>query len=175
MIDIQIIIDRLRKKYGELTTKNNKKYFEEFPDLKDFCEKLFKENRHLCDCFEDVCFAVYHGIFRPVKCGNEECNNYLTFRNSVRKKYCSHKCGSSKSSQIKREKTCLEKYGTKTPLTNSEIRKKIKETCLQKFGNSVFAGSDLFKEKVKTPFFSKEIQNRAKKQKLKNMEKIMQK
>jgi hypothetical protein len=42
--------------------------------------------------------------------------------------------GCKKCSNLKREHTCIDKYGCITPLQNEKIKQKIKNTCLEKYG-----------------------------------------
>lgn len=50
------------------------------------------------------------------------------------------------------EKTCLEKYGSKNPAGNAEIRKKIEETCLKNNGVRIPAQSSDVRKKMKETY-----------------------
>lgn len=58
-------------------------------------------------------------------------------------------------SSQKRRETNIKKYGTKSPIENSEIRKRIENTCLEKYGAKNAAASEEIKEKIKNTFNSK--------------------
>jgi len=53
---------------------------------------------------------------------------------------------SLESKNRNREKTCLEKYGTKSPLESEKIKEKIKETNLKKYGYESASKSDIVKQ-----------------------------
>lgn len=107
-------------------------------------------------------------------------------------KYCSTKCSNSSDEvKNKRKISCIDKYGTTTPLLNSKVQEKIKQTKLEKYGDENYSnrekakqtnlerygveynfasndsklnGSYSFKEKygVDKPFQSKKIQHQIK-------------
>jgi len=73
-----------------------------------------------------------------------------TAKTSEYRRFCSSKCShNSDEVRNKTEKTCLEKYGTKTNLVLPENIKKQKETCLARYGVENVARSEYFKEKYK--------------------------
>jgi hypothetical protein len=72
----------------------------------------------------------------------------------INRSFCSKPCaqqfkGKDKSWLEKRDKTCLEKYGTKTASQNKKVKDKIEKTMVEKYG-------------YKNPFSSKVIRNKAK-------------
>lgn len=50
--------------------------------------------------------------------------------------------------KIKRESTCIERYGTSTPLLNKDVQNKIKNTCIQKYGVDNISKLSCHKDKV---------------------------
>jgi len=65
------------------------------------------------------------------------CGNPLTFSLPLKTyhEYCSVKCqGNSPKVKNNREKTCIKKFGSKSPLENNEVLSKIKKTNQKKYG-----------------------------------------
>jgi len=82
-------------------------------------------------------------------CINESCTNKFVVNDIDTKKYCSHKCAMSDSSNwdIIRKQTTLNKYGT-TTFNNTEKRKK---TVLNKYGvDNVSKHPEIIKSAIKT-------------------------
>jgi len=90
------------------------------------------------------------------KCTNNNCSNDFekNFRNLIEKNSYCKKCAKN-SANLKREETCIQKYGVKSVTKVLEIKKKSEETCIKKYG-------------AKTPFESLDIINKAKETLLKN-------
>lgn len=65
-------------------------------------------------------------------CGFNKSMKYSMYLKNI-KKYGFYTC-SGKCSSIKYKKTCLEKFGTETPLQNDEIKGKLKKYFLMKYG-----------------------------------------
>ena len=55
----------------------------------------------------------------------------------------------TKEALLKKEKTCLERYGETTNLKTDDFKEKSQKTCLEKYGVSFIGQSDLQKEKSK--------------------------
>jgi hypothetical protein len=58
----------------------------------------------------------------------------------INRRFCSKPCaqqfkGKDKSWLEKRDKTCLEKYGTKTASQNKKVKEKIEKTMIEKYGH----------------------------------------
>lgn len=73
-------------------------------------------------------------------CENTNCSNIVNISNTGPGKYCSKKCSSKHQYSLnidKREKTNLEKYGVKNPLSNKDISNKRIETLTKKYGRGV--------------------------------------
>lgn len=84
------------------------------------------------------------------ECGNINTlmhNRYITtLRKNINNKYYCKKCAN-----VNREKTCIEKYGSKSPLTNNDVMKKTKKTMINKFGVDNISKVDYIKkERSKT-------------------------
>ena len=71
-----------------------------------------------------------------------------SIKNLAYSKYCSSKCvHSDNDTRIKRENTCLEKYGYTTNLKDPTNIQKQKDTCIEKYGVDNFAKTKQFSEK----------------------------
>ena len=115
-------------------------------------------------------FCIVNDIKGVIKCKNENCSNFCTFRSYTKKynEYCSNSCAQSNSSlreqikktykekygnnkiiQKKREKTCLEKYGVSCPFQHEKVKNKSKQTCLERYGTEYHLQSEKTRKKVK--------------------------
>ena len=90
------------------------------------------------------------------KCTNNNCINDFekNFRNLIEKNSYCKKCAKV-SANLKREETCMQKYGEKHVTKVLEIKAKSEETCIKKYG-------------TKHPLQSHEILNKSKETLLKN-------
>jgi len=97
-------------------------------------------------------YCYINKITKQQLCNNELCNNkvpFLSFEKGYQK-HCSSKCAAnSEETKLKRENSCLEKYGSTTPLSNEDIKEKIINTNMIKYG-------------VKHNFSAKEVQDKIK-------------
>jgi hypothetical protein len=78
-------------------------------------------------------------------CGNIKTLNYNKYLKNISKYNfysCSNKCSVSKG-----ELTCLQKFGSKYPLQNEQIKKELKDYFLEKFGVENPSQSDSIKKK----------------------------
>ena len=67
-----------------------------------------------------------------LECGKE--TKFINIQKGYRH-YCSLKCSSNSNDiKIKKEKTCLKRYGFLSPLENTEIKEKIKNTNIKRYG-----------------------------------------
>jgi hypothetical protein len=87
----------------------------------------------------------------PPECANPDCSNLVEWDkwNNKYKKACSRSCAGKLSyinGKEQREKTCLKKYGSISPLGNKGVQNKIKDTNLQKYGVEYPQQSDEIKE-----------------------------
>lgn len=112
------------------------------------------------------------------KCGRDGCNNLSKLnkptRNGIYNRFCSAKCSSNaNSTRIKRENSCIEKYGVISPLLDKEVKRKALDTMIKKYGAEYPLQSDNFMEQarktnlekygVDNPEKSEEIYNKVKK------------
>lgn len=85
-------------------------------------------------------------------CGKCNSLEYRVYLKNI-KKYglytCKNCCG------VKREKTCLEKYGVKSPSQNKEVYEKIKQTNMNKYGCTSPIQNQQIKEKIRHTTFEK--------------------
>jgi hypothetical protein len=133
--------------YNEKYVKNN--YLEIYNEIIEFCINLnipFKEK-------------VYHyvnDIGNNVLCKNPNCENPTNYHNSTLgyNDYCSIQCISSdqKIKDIK-EKKSYEKYGTKAPGMNSEIKQKTISTNNEKYGSNSPLQNKEIKQKSQDTLF----------------------
>lgn len=160
----QSIIDKIVKHYQEVRgARGFDKYIAENPEVKEELENIL----YSVPWFENirnVYIAACHGIFNVVRCHN--CRKNLKVENAIYGKnvYCCQSCAVNDPERKERQKnTCLDKYGTTTPLLNVDCKKKTIETCRMKFGKDMFAGSDEYKRRVPSPFRLKEVQEKNRK------------
>ena len=99
--------------------------------------------------FSQRIFHIFSNSYEIPKC---YCNNFLTFFDLSKgyNFYCSPKCKySSIEMREKRERTNLERFGTKTPGENQEVKNKTKRTNLEKYGFESHNSSEEIKNKKK--------------------------
>lgn len=111
---------------GYKFTKKNDKFKVKLKDLSPNSNKKIKAN---CDVCNKELNIGYH--------------DYLSHVEKDGKLYC------KKCSQIKREKTCLEKYGVKNPSLVKEIQEKRTRTFINKYGVINPFQDDEVKDKIK--------------------------
>lgn len=70
------------------------------------------------------------------------------------RRFCSKEC-SKEENTANAQKTCMLKYGTRTPLQNEQIRKKCQQTSLDKYGKEFFFQSESYEEKRKNTMLEK--------------------
>ena len=160
------IEERLKKRYEEKSSYGFDKFMDENPDLRLSLEEFVKEIPWF-ETIRNAFTAIGHGINNVVKC--KACGQPLKVKDAIcgRHWYCSKKCCDNDTAKLEKQRqTCLEKYGSTTPLLNEECRKKTIATCMEKFGNEMFAGSDEYKKKVSSPFGRKEVQEKSKQTKI---------
>ena len=157
---------KIRERYLQCDSKFFDKFVEQNQDVKQELELILSINPWF-ETIRNVYVAWNHGIYDTVKC--KYCGKPLKVENAIYGKhfYCSKKCADAdpRTSEL-RKKTCLEKYGTSTPLLNEECKKKTVATCREKFGNDMFAGSDEYKRRVPSPFGKKEVQDKSRQTKI---------
>lgn len=85
-------------------------------------------------------------------CGKHNCIEYRVYLRNI-EKYGLYTC--KKCCDIKREKTCLEKYGVKSPSQNKEVYDKIRQTNLDKYGCFSPIQNQQIKEKIRRTTFEK--------------------
>lgn len=72
-------------------------------------------------------------------------------------------------SRLKREETCLKKYGTRNPIQNKQVLEKAKKTLLSRYGVECTFHSKEIKEKIKKSILQKYgVDNVSKSEKIKN-------
>ena len=142
------------------------KFVEQNQDVKQELESVLVMEPWF-ETIRNVYIAWNHNIHGIVKC--KYCGQPLKVKEAIygRHFYCSKKCADSDPNKIQLQKqTCIEKYGTETPLLNEECKKKTVATCKEKFGNDMFAGSEEYKKRVKTPFRLEEVREKGKQTKI---------
>ena len=161
------IIKKLQQRYSKNYAHGFDKFIEQNKDLKQALEEMVNQ----IPWFENIknaFIAIGHNIYDVVKCKN--CGNPLKVENAIHGHhfYCCKKCAdNSEYSKKLRQKTCLEKYGSTTPLLNDECKKKTIKTCQEKYGNDMFAGSEQYKKRVPTPFLKQQNHIKGKETKIK--------
>ena len=157
---------KIRERYLQCDSKFFDKFVEQNQDVKQELELILSINPWF-ETIRNVYVAWNHDIYDTVKC--KYCGQPLKVENAIYGKhfYCSKKCADAdpRTSEL-RKKTCIEKYGTSTPLLNEECKKKTVATCREKFGNDMFAGSDEYKRRVPSPFGKKEVQDKSRQTKI---------
>ena len=147
----------LRERYSKFESRGLDAFLLEHPELKNELELLVKEVPWF-ENLRNAFIAVCHGIHGVVRCRN--CGNPLKVEKAIygRHSHCCRKCAyESPAANDRRIKTCIEKYGSVTPLLNEECKEKGRRTCMEKFNNEMFAGSDEYKRRVPSPFRNPEI------------------
>jgi len=116
--------------YVEKYVKKN--YPEIFNNIIEFCgDKLLDLP------FKEKVYHYVNDLKENIYCLNPNCNNLVNFKNSTigYNKYCSNACISSdpKIKKIKEDKS-YEKYGTKSPGMNENIKNKMIKTNQERYG-----------------------------------------
>ena len=157
---------KIRERYAKSASMQFDKFIEQNQDVKQELELILSINPWF-ETIRNVYIAWNHNIYDVVKC--KYCGQPLKVKEAIygRHFYCSKKCADAdpRTSEL-RKKTCLEKYGTSTPLLNEECKKKTVATCREKFGNDMFAGSDEYKRRVPSAFGKKEVQDKSRQTKV---------
>ncbi len=160
------IENKIRERYAKSASMQFDKFIEQNQDVKQELELILSINPWF-ETIRNVYIAWNHNIYDVVKC--KYCGQPLKVKEAIygRHFYCSKKCADAdpRTSEL-RKKTCLEKYGTSTPLLNEECKKKTVATCREKFGNDMFAGSDEYKRRVPSAFGKKEVQDKSRQTKI---------
>ena len=160
------IENKIRERYAKSASMQFDKFIEQNQDVKQELELILSTNPWF-ETIRNVYIAWNHDIYDIVKC--KYCGKPLKVKEAIygRHFYCSKKCADAdpRTSEL-RKKTCLEKYGTSTPLLNEECKKKTVATCREKFGNDMFAGSDEYKRRVPSAFNRKEVQEKSRQTKI---------
>lgn len=160
------IIYKIQERSKKSGTLHIDKFFQNNPQIEEYCKNILLNNPWFQN-IKNVFIAIGHNIFDTILCRN--CKKPLKVKNAIygRHFYCSKKCAdNSNYTRQLREKTCLEKYGTKTPLLNKECQQKTKKTCQEKYGNDMFAGSKEYKQRVQSPFLKYESHIKSKETKI---------
>jgi len=166
--------------YKDIIIKENGKsgrmYVEKY--VKNNYPKIFEEIVEYCKCeIDNIPFKekVYHYVNNmpdKVYCNNPECDNIVKYKNSTigYYKYCSKKCISDdpKIKKIK-EKKSIEKYNTKTPSMNDEVKSKMINTNIKKYGhNSPLQNNNIKKKSIKTLMNNHGVDNPTKSKSISN-------
>ena len=131
-----------------------------YQDSLSFKESLYricwdiKENHPLCP----ICNKLVTTNYKKYKFYNTYCSKECVQHDSkiIKKKEITYfnRTGYTHNSKnpISKEKirqTCIETYGTNTPLQNSEIKEKIRQTCIEKYGVKYIGQAESKIRKVK--------------------------
>jgi len=97
-----------------------------------------------------------NNIFTLVLCKNCQANNVKWSVNNKRySTYCSGKCAQSNPAvKLKRQQTCVEKFGAASNLSTTENKAKQKATCIARYGTDNFAKTTEFVTKSKQTFLN---------------------
>ena len=146
------IINKFKDKNGNISPSKFKRYCNDE-------DKEYLKNRY--SDFRDYLFSLkrifYHVDILP-KC--EYCGKTIF---ALQQRWCNQKCqmNDPKFKQYRNnvinkdkkkerfEKTCLNKFGTKSPLQNKKIRDKISNTNLKKYGTENIGNVEWVKNKIK--------------------------
>jgi len=133
--------------YVEKYVKNN--YTEIYEDIIKFCEEKLNDLP-----FKEKVYHYVNNVLDAVYCNNPNCNELVKFKNSTigYYKYCSNKCV-SRDPGIKKEKEdkSYEKYGTKAPGMNKDVKEKMIKTNNEKYGhNSPLQNKEIKDKAIKT-------------------------
>jgi len=133
------------KMYNEKYVKQN------FPDI---YEQVINYNNDVLEHlpYKEKVYHYIHDLKENIKCKRDGCDNLVKFKNSNfgYYDYCSTSC-ISRDSKIKelKEKNSLEKFGTKAPAMNVEIKNKMIKTNIEKYGHNCPIQNDNIKNKSK--------------------------
>lgn len=116
-----------------LTKKSINNFLNNNIQIKQYINQLLN-NPNYIDQFQ--CIKAILKNINLTYCQN--CNKQLTIIQSLNnKKYCCCKCANSDINFLnKKKQTCLQKYGSISPLGSKEIQNKAKQTCLQKYNTN---------------------------------------
>jgi len=156
-------IEIIRKENGPSGRMYVEKYIKRiYPEL--HLEIISYCNEKLNDIsFKEKVYHYVHDIKEKILCCNSNCNNEVKFRNSTLGyyNYCSNKCISSdqKIKDIK-EKKSYEKFGTKAPSMNIDVKRKMIKTNQETYGyNSPLQNENIKRKSKKTLFENYNVDN----------------
>ena len=161
------IIKKIQQKYKTSKSRGIEKFFKENSDVENLCKELLNKTFWFQN-IKNVFIAISHNIFDIVLC--KTCKNPLKVEKAIYGKhhYCCKKCADNNKQKIlKQKQTCLKKYGTTSPLLNEKCKQKTRQTCQKKFGNDMFAGSNEYKKRIKSPFLLQKNHIKGKETKIK--------
>ena len=123
--------------------------------LINYCENILINQPQ----WQKISFVIL-GIYKDLSlniCAT--CGKKLTYSQTIKanrrnSKCCSRKCMLAnqlvrKQMRQKKQKTCLQKYGSKYPAQSKDIKLKMQQTCLQKYGTIEFLSSKHARNKIK--------------------------
>jgi hypothetical protein len=128
--------------------------------------RLYVEDKKCESCGNDASFISFSLGCKPT-CNDKKCWTLIrekrnlekfgfaySFQNPITQekisKINSEKTQEEKIDRIRKiQTTCVERYGSESPLGSDLIKEKIKQTNLEKYGSESPLGSDLIKEKIK--------------------------
>ena len=152
------LINKFKDKNGKISPSKFKRYCNE--EDKEYLKNRYPE-------FLDYLFSLkrifYHIDILP-KC--EYCGKTIF---ALHQRWCNQKCQMNDpkfkqyrnnviNQEIKKEKfekTCLNKFGTKSPLQNKEIKDKISDTNIKKYGVKNILNAKCIQDKIKKIFKEK--------------------
>jgi hypothetical protein len=152
------------KMYNEKFVRNN--YTSVYDDVMEY------SSLELSDLpFKEKVYHYVNNLPDKVYCSNPNCNNLTTFKNSTLgyNKYCSIKCISS-DPKVKetKERKSFEKFGTKAPAMNNDIKNKMILTNNKKYGyNSPMQNKDIQEKSKDTLIKNYGVDNPSKSEEIK--------
>ena len=123
----------IRKSDEIILTRSIKKDKNLFIEILNYFNENFEDTDF--QKFSEVLYRIENNLIKKPVC--KTCGKKLNFENTYRGygQFCSRECSiQNKELKEKREQTCIEKYGGKTPLNSKEIQNKCKQTWLKKYG-----------------------------------------
>ena len=121
-------------------------------DVKIMMEEYLKEHPEYEKLTLLVC--AFCKNLHPKKC--KKCGKQMTYSKSKEHDYCSNKCAQNHEDiRAKIEKSCIERYGVKSPTLNKDILKKRDENNIKKYGTSNLRNVQHINDKIKQTCLSK--------------------
>ena len=136
-------------KYNDLNSNNctERSILLHYPDFWNYIQETYKDNPIK---WTEKLYWYYNNLTDYPRC--QICGKQTTFVNLKvgYREFCSTLCMNTSSDiQLRKQKTCEERYGVSNPMQSNEYKLKQQKTCEERYGVSNPFASEEIKEKIR--------------------------